>query len=93
MCTQSFILEAREKEKVLGGSTVQLLEDLLKACCRYKLHSYSHFKLNSNYVPYKNQFLFTKSLCFILIILIMQLIFIHLPGWLTTGHQISAWNQ
>ena len=45
------------------------------------------------------QFLFTKSLCFILSHhigisdLIMQLIFIHLPGWLTTGHQISVWNQ
>ena len=58
-----------------------------------------HFKLNSNYVPYKNQFLFAKSLCFIhgghidILDLIMQLIFIHQPGWLTSGHQISAWNQ
>ena len=50
-------------------------------------------------VPYKNQFLFAKSLSFIhgghfdILDLIMQLIFIHQPGWLTTGHQISAWNQ
>ena len=51
-----------------------------------------HFKLNSNYVPYKNQIPFAKSLCFIhgghidILDLIMQLIFIHQPGWLTTGH-------
>ena len=37
MCTQSFILEAREQEEVLDSSTVQLLGDLLKASRRYTL--------------------------------------------------------